>query len=66
MTDPNGVFIAQMAANIQKLDFSQERAAELALELTRLNKAILQEASQLNNMTSEPCHFVALLEERAR
>ena len=65
MADPDGGLIARMAAEIQKLEFGKERAAELALELTRLNKTILQEATRLD-MTSEPSQFAALLEERAQ
>lgn len=65
MADPDGVLIARMTAEIQKLEFGEERAAELALELIRLNKTILQEAPRLD-MTSESSHFRVLLEERAR
>ena len=65
MPDPDGGLIARMTAEIQKLEFGKERAAELALELIRLNTAILQEAPRLDIM-SEPSHFVSLLEERAR
>ncbi len=65
MADPDGDLIARMTAEIQKLEFGKERAAELALELSRLNKTILQEAPRLD-MTSEPSDFAVLLEERAR
>jgi hypothetical protein len=65
MPDPDGGLIARMTAEIQKLEFGKERAAELALELIRLNKTILQEAPRLD-MMSEPSHFALLLEERAR
>jgi hypothetical protein len=57
--------IRQIATQLQSLPVDSARAAELAIEVTRLNGAILGASGRIC-FTDEPGAFRALLERRGK
>lgn len=57
--------IRQIATQLQNLPVDSARATELAIEVARLNSAILGAGSRIC-FTDEPAAFCALLERRGK
>ena len=64
MPGPDGALVSRLLSDFQRLDLGGARAAELALEVERLNTTVLEGAEQLG-FFDEPSAFAALLDERA-
>jgi hypothetical protein len=58
-------FVQESARQLQNFAFDEKRSAELALELSRLNSAIVEISARLD-FTDEPAAFRALLERRSK
>ena len=63
MVGLDGALVRQMFSDLQGIALGEERAADLALEVGRLNTTVLEGAEQLG-FFDEPGAFAALLEER--
>jgi len=57
--------IQQAARELQNFSLDQTRSAELALEVSRLNTALIQMSGKVD-FNDDPAAFVGLLERRSR
>ena len=63
--DKHSLPIIDIASSLQGLAVAEQRAAELAIEVERLNGAV-RAAARNGTFADEPAHYVVVLEEGAK